>query len=79
MPQHLKRVAGWQALTDQDLADFEKAGKSLREPLSRTEAPPEQQVRMRLALWIFKTGLKTKQADMDLLERLLVPEKGKSS
>ena len=70
MLQNLKRVEGWQALTAQDLTDFERAGKALREQLSRTEAPLAQQVRMRLALWIFDTGLETRQADMDLLDRL---------
>jgi hypothetical protein len=70
MPQNLRPVAGWQVLTAQDLIDFEMASKALREQLSRTEAPLDEQVRMRLALWIFETGLETSQADMDLLDRL---------
>jgi hypothetical protein len=70
MPQNFRPIEGWQVLTAQDLADFERASQALREPLSRTEAPPEQQVRMRLVLWIMETGLETKQADLDLLDRL---------
>lgn len=70
MPQDLRKVEGWQVLTDQDLANFERASRALREQLSRTEAPLVQQVRMRLALWIFDTGLETKQADINLLDRL---------
>jgi hypothetical protein len=70
MPQALRKVEGWQVLTAQDLADFERTSQALREQLSRTEAPLEQQVRMRLVLWIMETGLETKQADMALLDRL---------
>jgi hypothetical protein len=57
-------------LTEQDRTDFERARHALCEQLPRTEAPPAQQVRMRLALWIINTGLETNQADFDLLDRL---------
>ncbi len=67
-------MEGWQALTDQELADFERASQALREQMSRTEAPPTQQVRMRLALWILTTGLELKQANRDLLDRLFQPD-----
>ena len=70
MPQNLRPREGWQVLTAQDLANFERASKALREQLNRTKAPLMQQVRMRLALWVFETGLETKQADRDLLDGL---------
>lgn len=70
MPQNLKQIEGWQVLTAQDLADFEKASQVLCEQLERTTAPPEQQVRMRLALWIVRTELEIKQADFNLFDRL---------
>ena len=70
MPKGTTPITQLPALTDQDRADFEKAYHALREPLSRTKAPPEQQVRMRLALWIFQTGLEDNRADFDLLDRL---------
>ena len=70
MPQDLRPVNGWQVLTAQDLADFERPSKALREQLSRTEALLDEQIRRRLALWIFETGLTPSLADMDLLDRL---------
>ena len=70
MSQDLRQREGWQVLTAQDLADFEKARQVLCEQLERTTAPPEQQVRMRLAFWIIRTGLEIKQADFDLFDRL---------
>lgn len=70
MPQDLKQIEGWQVLTAQDLADFEKARQVLCEQLERTEAPLVRQVRMRLALWIIRTGLEINQADFDLFDRL---------
>ena len=70
MPQDTTQSRELPTLTEQDRADFEKASNALREQLGRTEASPAQQVRMRLALWIFRTGLETNQADFDLLDRL---------
>lgn len=61
---------GIRTLTAQDRTEFERACHALREQLPRTEAPPVEQVRMRLALWIMQTGLETNQADFDLLDRL---------
>ena len=57
-------------LTAQDRIEFERAFHALDEPLEQTKAPPVEQVRMRWARWIFRTGLETNQADFDLLDRL---------
>ena len=70
MPQDLKKVEGWQALTDQDLADFEKASQTLREQLSRTEARLSSRCGCALRCGSLKPGWKPSQVDMDLLDRL---------
>ena len=68
MAQDRKLPAGWQALTEQELAVFAKAYLALSEQLSRTEAPPAEQVRRRFVRWIFQAGLETGTADLDLLD-----------
>ena len=74
MPQDLRPIAGWQALTAQELAEWEQVSRVLREQVSQTEAPLVEQVRMRFVLWMMETGLETKQADRDLLDRLCPTE-----
>lgn len=70
MTQAKRPAAELQTLTEQELAECETAYRALSEQVSRTEAPPEEQVRMRLARWILETGLETHRADLDLLDRL---------
>ena len=57
-------------LTAQECIEFKQAYHALSEQLGQTAAPPIAPVRMRLALWIVRTGLETSQADFGLLDRL---------
>ena len=68
MQEHEK--ADIRTLTAQDRIEFERAYYALQEQLGQTDASPAQQTRMRLARWIFRTGLETNRADFDLLDCL---------
>jgi hypothetical protein len=79
MTKETEPVTGVRTLSPQDRTDFVRTQQALHEQLSRTQATPAQQVRMRLLLWIVRTGLETNRADFDLLDRLCQHEGGESA
>jgi hypothetical protein len=70
MTKETEPATGVRTLPPQDRADFVRTQQVLQEQLSRTQAMPAPQVRMRLVLWIVRTGLETNRADFALLDRL---------
>jgi hypothetical protein len=79
MTQPTESATGVRTLTPEDRADFTRTQQALQEQLSGTQATPTQQVRMRLVLWIVRTGLETNRANFALLDRLCQHEEGESA